>query len=215
MLLQKEKQSIEEIGKKDKKIYERRKVSLSNIYDLLFPQKSRKYFRTNAKEHIGEVSSVKVSFCTSFRGKIKKGSLAVETALVLPLFFLGMVTLISFMDIYKLQTEHLTALCTKAKQAGANAKSVLSVLGACIKDRDEIEIICEGVDEEDLAAQTGHSLGIVNRSLKELISEGYLDEEIRPTEKALREAKEKAPKNAIILAAGFGMRMVPLSYPSS
>ena len=35
MLLQKEKQSIEEIGKKDKKIYERRKVSLSNIYDLL------------------------------------------------------------------------------------------------------------------------------------------------------------------------------------
>ena len=37
-------------------------------------------------------------------------------------------------------------------------------------------------------------LGIVNRSLKELISEGYLDEEIRPTEKALREAKEKAPK---------------------
>ena len=118
MLLQKEKQSIEEIGKKDKKIYERRKVSLSNIYDLLFPQKSRKYFRTNAKEHIGEVSSVKVSFCTSFRGKIKKGSLAVETALVLPLFFLGMVTLISFMDIYKLQTEHLTALCTKAKQAG-------------------------------------------------------------------------------------------------
>ena len=83
MLLQKEKQSIEEIGKKDKKIYERRKVSLSNIYDLLFPQKSRKYFRTNAKEHIGEVSSVKVSFCTSFRGKIKKGSLAVETALVL------------------------------------------------------------------------------------------------------------------------------------
>ena len=30
----------------------------------------------------------------------------------------------------------------------ANAKSVLSVLGACIKNGDEIEIICEGVDEE-------------------------------------------------------------------
>ena len=59
------------------------------------------------------------------------------------------------------------------------------------------------INQRILAAQTGHSLGIVNRSLKELISEGYLDEEIRPTEKALREAKEKAPKNAIILAAGF------------
>lgn len=30
----------------------------------------------------------------------------------------------------------------------ANAKSVLSVLGACIKAGDEIELICEGEDEE-------------------------------------------------------------------
>jgi len=30
----------------------------------------------------------------------------------------------------------------------ANAKSVLSVLGACIKRGDEIELICEGEDEE-------------------------------------------------------------------
>ena len=67
------------------------------------------------------------------------------------------------------------------------------------------------INQRILAAQTGHSLGIVNRSIKELISEGYLDEEIRPTEKALRESKEKAPKNAIILAAGFGMRMVPIN----
>ena len=67
------------------------------------------------------------------------------------------------------------------------------------------------INQRILAAQIGHSLGIVNRSIKELISEGYLDEEIRPTEKALCEAKEKAPKNAIILAAGFGMRMVPIN----
>ena len=67
------------------------------------------------------------------------------------------------------------------------------------------------INQRILAAQTGHSLGIVNRSIKELISEGYLDEEIRPTEKAFCEAKEKAPKNAIILAAGFGMRMVPIN----
>jgi len=30
----------------------------------------------------------------------------------------------------------------------ANAKSVLSVLGACIKAGDEIELICDGEDEE-------------------------------------------------------------------
>lgn len=29
----------------------------------------------------------------------------------------------------------------------ANAKSVLSVLGACVKCGDEIEIVCEGADE--------------------------------------------------------------------
>ena len=31
----------------------------------------------------------------------------------------------------------------------ANAKSVLSVLGACIKTGDELEFICEGPDEEE------------------------------------------------------------------
>ena len=31
----------------------------------------------------------------------------------------------------------------------ANAKSVLSVLGACIKSGDEIELVCEGEDEEE------------------------------------------------------------------
>ncbi len=31
----------------------------------------------------------------------------------------------------------------------ANAKSVLSVLGACVKCGDEIEFICEGEDEDE------------------------------------------------------------------
>ena len=30
-----------------------------------------------------------------------------------------------------------------------NAKSVLSVLGACIKSGDEIELVCEGEDEKE------------------------------------------------------------------
>lgn len=34
----------------------------------------------------------------------------------------------------------------------ANAKSVLSVLGACVKCGDEITFICEGVDEEQALA---------------------------------------------------------------
>lgn len=35
------------------------------------------------------------------------------------------------------------------KDTMANAKSVLSVLGACIKKGDEIELICEGEDEQE------------------------------------------------------------------
>lgn len=38
------------------------------------------------------------------------------------------------------------------KNSISNAKSVLSVLGACIKCGDEIEIICEGSDEEEALA---------------------------------------------------------------
>lgn len=34
----------------------------------------------------------------------------------------------------------------------ANAKSVLSVLGACIKSGDEIEFTCDGEDENDALA---------------------------------------------------------------
>ncbi len=35
----------------------------------------------------------------------------------------------------------------------ANAKSVLSVLGSCIKKGDEIELICEGIDEKEALAE--------------------------------------------------------------
>ena len=35
------------------------------------------------------------------------------------------------------------------KGGSANAKSVLSVLGAGIKQNDELEITCEGIDEQE------------------------------------------------------------------
>lgn len=37
---------------------------------------------------------------------------------------------------------------TRTGELSANAKSVLSVLGACIKSGDEITIVCDGEDEE-------------------------------------------------------------------
>lgn len=40
----------------------------------------------------------------------------------------------------------------KYQHSIANGKSVLSVLGACIKTNSEIELICEGEDEEEALA---------------------------------------------------------------
>ena len=67
------------------------------------------------------------------------------------------------------------------------------------------------INQRILSEESGHSLGVVNRSIKELIKTGYLDEEVQLTQKATDEFKMNAPKRAIILAAGFGMRMVPIN----
>lgn len=64
--------------------------------------------------------SGRASLCTSFR-KLQRGSLTLETAMVMPLFLLGMTAMISLMDVYRLQTEHLVKLCEKAKEAGMYA----------------------------------------------------------------------------------------------
>lgn len=62
-----------------------------------------------------------------------------------------------------------------------------------------------------LAEQCNYSLGVVNQSIKSLIEKQYLTDSVSFTSKALRAFEESAPKRAIILAAGFGMRMVPIN----
>ena len=67
------------------------------------------------------------------------------------------------------------------------------------------------INQRILSETAGHSLGVVNKSLKQLIKDGYLDKQIQLTSKSKQEISDKAPQNAIILAAGFGMRMVPIN----
>lgn len=62
-----------------------------------------------------------------------------------------------------------------------------------------------------LAEQSGYSLGAVNRSVKALQEQGLLDEEKALTEEANALLDQCAPKRAVILAAGFGMRMIPIN----
>lgn len=66
-----------------------------------------------------------------------------------------------------------------------------------------------------LARAVSHSLGVVNRSLKALHEAGYIDDGCRPTEKAAAELRARQPRQAVILAAGAGMRMIPLNMEVS
>lgn len=61
-------------------------------------------------------------------------------------------------------------------------------------------------NQRTLAEDSGHSLGIVNRSIKTLIAEGYLDESIQPTQKAIRELTELPRKEPLfsLPASGCG-----------
>lgn len=104
MLFQKEKNNNDQIDRLDQK---RERRSPRRRF-FLFPPILR------------NLLSGKVSLC-AFRKKLKKASLTVETAVVLPMFFFGVITMLSFMDIYRIQTEHLTKLCQNAKEAGMYA----------------------------------------------------------------------------------------------
>ena len=103
---------IKKIDRKKKEVNENKKERKRSLKKsvLQFPPISGDFLKP----------SEKVSFCTFLRF-CRRASLAVETALVLPLFFLGMVTMISFMDIYQIQTLHLQKLCEKTKDAGMYA----------------------------------------------------------------------------------------------
>ena len=65
--------------------------------------------------------------------------------------------------------------------------------------------------QRELAESTGYSLGKINSSLRRLEELGYLNRDKQLTQKAKDEIRDKKPQNAIILAAGFGMRMIPVN----
>lgn len=82
-----------------------------------------------------------------------------------------------------------------------------------IQEYDLLNVIERGkrMNQRELAVCTGHSLGKVNHSLQTLLEKGYLAPGGQLTEKAYIEMKKKSPQNAVILAAGYGMRMVPIN----
>lgn len=66
-------------------------------------------------------------------------------------------------------------------------------------------------NQRELSEISGYSLGKVNASLAELVKAGYLDSDYKLTKQAEELFLENKPKQAIILAAGAGMRMIPIN----
>ena len=64
--------------------------------------------------------------------------------------------------------------------------------------------------QRELAAHCSLSVGTVNKCLQRLRTEGLLDAGNALTEKAQQLLSARRPRRAVILAAGFGMRMVPI-----
>lgn len=67
------------------------------------------------------------------------------------------------------------------------------------------------MNQREIAHQSGYSLGLVNRVVKELQDNKWITANGELSEMAVNFIKENQPKRAVILAAGFGMRMVPIN----
>ena len=69
----------------------------------------------------------------------------------------------------------------------------------------------ESLTQRELEKQTGHSLGTVNKVLKELTDLGYV-ENAAITNEGISALEPYRAKRAIFIAAGFGSRLVPITF---
>ena len=82
------------------------------------------------------------------------------------------------------------------------------------KQFDILEVLAttkETLTQRELEKRTGHSLGTVNRVLKELSEFGYVDNSTI-TNRGLEALEPYRAKRAIFIAAGFGSRLVPITF---
>lgn len=76
-----------------------------------------------------------------------------------------------------------------------------------------LQCLCEekNVTQRMISEKTQLSLGLVNKCIKQLKKEGYINDDNSLTESGLGLMNSKNSANAIILAAGYGMRMIPIN----
>ena len=81
------------------------------------------------------------------------------------------------------------------------------------QEQDILNILAGGTfsGQRELAEESGYSLGVVNRCLRSLTETGYVRADGSLTQNGQALLAENRPRRAVILAAGFGMRMVPIN----
>ena len=65
--------------------------------------------------------------------------------------------------------------------------------------------------QRDIVRRAGYSIGLVSTALRKLVEEGYVDDEFNITAKTHEHIERSRPRRAVILAAGMGLRMIPIS----
>lgn len=80
-------------------------------------------------------------------------------------------------------------------------------------DLDLLKILSSGKNnnQRELSEKTGYSLGKTNESYRKLVENNWIESDGTLTKIGERIIGQNTPKNAVILAAGFGMRMVPIN----
>ncbi|MFM1536441.1 NTP transferase domain-containing protein [Helcococcus ovis] len=69
----------------------------------------------------------------------------------------------------------------------------------------------EKLNQKELSEKVGISVGLVNKNLQELKQDRYIDKDNILYHRAEMLLEDNKSENAIILAAGFGIRMVPIN----
>lgn len=69
----------------------------------------------------------------------------------------------------------------------------------------------EVLTQRDLEKRTGHSLGTINRVMKELTEQGFASEGVI-TNSGINALEPYRAKRAVFIAAGFGTRLVPITF---
>ena len=69
----------------------------------------------------------------------------------------------------------------------------------------------EALSQRELEKITGHSLGVVNRIVRELTEAGFISEG-RVTNEGINAMEPYRARRAVFIAAGFGTRLVPITF---